>query len=209
MVTLKKGSDQQLGLGGFRSGNVVSLDGGKRLRLDDKVDFWPGTGVWRILSTQQEAQGVSAMFAFLVDERERAGKPIARPVPFETKRRVLCNYCGQPAGLFAGKDVYPDRPDLSHLNLWVCWSCDAWVGCHETGDGQRPLGSLANEETRAARNAAHAAFDPIWQQGEMTRPAAYAWLARALGMHESECHIGMMDAVTCRRVVAIVETRLC
>lgn len=207
MVTLKKGSDQQLGLGGFGSGNVVSLDGGKRLRLDDKVDFWPGTGVWRILSTQQEGRGVSSMLAFLVDERERAGKPISRPVPIETKRRVLCNYCGQPAGLFAGKDVYPDRPDLSHLNLWVCWTCDAWVGCHETGDGQRPLGSLANEETRAARIAAHAAFDSIWQQGEMTRPAAYAWLARSMGIRESDCHIGMMDAAACRRVVAIVETR--
>lgn len=208
MVTLKKGSDQQLGLGGFGSGNVVSLDGGKRLRLDDKVDFWPGTGVWQILSTQQESHGVSSMLAFLVAERERAGRPIARPVPIETKRRVLCNYCGQPAGLFAGKEVYPDRPDLSHLNLWVCWSCDAWVGCHETGDGQRPLGSLANEETRAARNAAHAAFDPIWQQCEMTRPAAYAWLARSMGIRESDCHIGMMDAAACRRVVGIVESRL-
>jgi len=78
MSKVTKGFDQQLCLGGFGSGNVVSLDGGKRLRLDDKVDFWPDTGVWRILSTQQESRGVSAMRASLVGEQERAGKPRCR-----------------------------------------------------------------------------------------------------------------------------------
>ena len=33
----KQASISQHTLGGFGSGNVVSLDGGKRLRLDDKV----------------------------------------------------------------------------------------------------------------------------------------------------------------------------
>ena len=187
-------------------GNVVALDDGKRLRLDDKVDFWPGTGIWRILATQEEARGVSAMLAFLVQERERAGRPVAQPTPIQTSRRVRCTYCDQLAGLFEGKEVHPGRPDLEHQFFWVCWPCDAWVSCHPTGDRQRPMGFLANEETRAARSAAHTAFDPIWQEGEMTRHEAYAWLARGLGIRESDCHIGMMDAVACRRVVAIAET---
>ena len=41
------GSAGQMGLGGFGDGSVVKLDGGKRMRLDDRVDFWPGTQTWK------------------------------------------------------------------------------------------------------------------------------------------------------------------
>lgn len=203
----KQASSEQLTLGAFGKGNVVSLDGGKRLRLDDKVDFWPGTGTWRVLPTGQEGIGVTSMLAFLVKERESSGQPMPVPVPLTTQRRVICNYCRKAAQLHGGKDVYPHRKDLAVRNFWVCWPCDAWVGCHIGGDGQQPLGELANEELRAARMSAHAAFDPLWKDGEMTRDAAYEWLSETTGIPRVRCHIGMMDAVECRLVVSAVTCR--
>lgn len=60
---------------------------------------------------------------------------------------------------------------------------------------------LVDEGTHRARQAAHAAFDPIWQQRRMSRTAAYKWLRKALGL-DYVPHMADMDALTAARVVA-------
>jgi hypothetical protein len=83
--------------------------------------------------------------------------------------------------------------------FWVCTPCDARVGCHP--GTVTPLGTPADAELRAARNAAHAAFDPLWDSGELTRTRAYAWLAERMGMRKEDVHIGHFDLAQCQRVV--------
>jgi len=125
----------------------------------------------------------------------------------EKLARVDCGECGKPAGLVTGEIVYPHRPDLHGKAFWRCAGCLAYVGCH---DGTyRPKGSPCGPETRAARIAAHAAFDPLWRRKiardgcaqSVARGAGYRWLAERLGIDPEACHIGMMDAATARRVV--------
>lgn len=120
-----------------------------------------------------------------------------------------CPYCGQDAALVSGDVVYPNRADLGDKRFWRCADCSAWVGCHPGTD--RPLGRLADADLRAAKQRAHASFDPLWQtkmrrertgKGE-ARGAGYIWLANQLGIAFAECHIGMFDVATCDRVVAI------
>lgn len=118
-------------------------------------------------------------------------------------RDVSCDYCGQPAERVTGAEIYPRRPDLAGKTLWRCEPCGAYVGCHPGTD--KPLGRLADAELRRAKMAAHAAFDPLWRSGDMRRGQAYRWLAERLGIDSSECHIGMMDAATCRRVAAVCQ----
>lgn len=113
---------------------------------------------------------------------------------------VICDYCGKAAVLVSGDAIYPHRPDLNHLQFWVCKPCDARVGCHPNTGGI-PLGSLANAELRKARNKAHNCFDPLWREGEMTRGQAYQWLSEQLGLPKSKCHIGQFDTYTCTKVV--------
>lgn len=80
---------------------------------------------------------------------------------------VCCDYCGRPARLVGGAEVYPHRPDLSSKRFWLCRPCDAWVGCHPKaeprrgglGDGTVPLGRLANADLRRAKQRAHAAVE--------------------------------------------------
>lgn len=118
---------------------------------------------------------------------------------------VNCPYCNNEACLVGGDVIYPHRPDLRYRRFWLCAPCDAYVGCHE--GTERPLGRLANSELRQAKIAAHAAFDPLWRplngHRRMTRKAAYGWLARELRIERENCHIGMFDVATCRRVVEI------
>jgi hypothetical protein len=94
--------------------------------------------------------------------------------------------------------VYGGR---SYGPIWLCRPCQAWVGCHAGTD--EPLGTLADAETREWRKKAHAAFDPMWKSGPMTRAEAYRWLAGRLGVDQDECHVGLFGAETCRQVVEL------
>lgn len=47
-------------------------------------------------------------------------------------------------------------------------------------------------DTHDARKTAHAAFDPLWKSGRMTRSEAYRKLRRALRISERSCHMAGM-----------------
>lgn len=128
-----------------------------------------------------------------------------------------CPYYHQPAQLVTGTAIYPRRSDLANMKFHQCAPCDAYVGTHKAGahmviggkkvisDGTLPLGRLANPELRRAKQAAHAAFDPIWQSRTMGRKQAYAWLAKQLRLKADEAHIGEFDVAQCGRVVEVCE----
>lgn len=122
---------------------------------------------------------------------------------------VVCPYCNNEAELVGGDVIYPSRPDLHATRFYLCAPCGAYVGCH--AGTIRPLGRLANAELRRAKIAAHAAFDPLWkpQNGyrRMTRSAAYRWLTAQLKINREECHIGMFDVNTCRKVVQVCKAK--
>lgn len=113
----------------------------------------------------------------------------------------ICLYCQQPAKLVSGEAIYEHRPDLWNLSFWSCGPCKAWTGCHKGTD--RPLGRLADNELRALKSRAHAAFDPLWKWGSFDRQGAYLWLSKKLNVPLEHCHIGMFDAEQCRKVIAI------
>lgn len=146
--------------------------------------------------------------------------------------KPLCDYCGMPARLVTGQELYPHRDDLQMVNAWKCDPCEAWVGCHRAGvrvllgttpvisDGTLPLGRLAKSDLRAAKQRAHATFDPYWKNMSdwLTHPAydpavryagarrrrLYAWLAKEMGIPPHQCHIGMFDVEQCQQVVQIM-----
>lgn len=116
---------------------------------------------------------------------------------------MKCPYCGNDAELTTGYKVYPHRLDLADLKVWACFPCDAWVGTHKNSKDNKPLGRLANAELRRAKMAAHAAFDPWWKSGRMTRHEAYRKLAEHMGLDPKDAHIGMFDVEQCRDVVIL------
>lgn len=122
----------------------------------------------------------------------------------------ICPYCEfsaelqvNSADLYNGKDYGP---------VWLCGRCAAWVGCHP--GTHIALGRLANKELRKAKMAAHAAFDPLWKTrrkrtgDKWSRKQGYKWLAEQLGIARADCHIGMFDVETCKRVVEICKPHL-
>lgn len=119
---------------------------------------------------------------------------------------VYCPYCGKRAEFVDSAEVYHGR---SYGMIYLCRPCDAYVGCHEYGDGDVPKGRLANAELRRWKIAAHNAFDPLWMRGpfKRRRNAAYAWLAEQMGLPKEETHIGMFDVAQCKQVIQICSER--
>lgn len=115
-------------------------------------------------------------------------------------RQVVCNYCGNPAELVDSAQVYNGR---SYGMMWVCWPCDARVGCHKNSRDFAPLGTLADAETRSWRGKAHAVFDPLWKgKHPIDRKDAYRKLQEIMGMTEKQAHISRFDVAACQKLIS-------
>lgn len=55
----------------------------------------------------------------------------------------------------------------------------------------------------------HDVLDPLWQEGSGSRSkrrrAVYQRLARALGIPEQDCHVGLFDAAMCERAISTLQ----
>jgi len=120
---------------------------------------------------------------------------------------VRC-YCGSPASLCDNATVYGRQYGRGKMWLCECWpQCDGRVGAHPDG---RPLGTLADAETRRLRMQLHGVIDPRWRQlmdeGRSKRQArseVYAWLGQLMG--SDDFHVGNLNADECRRALALID----
>jgi len=119
----------------------------------------------------------------------------------------ICPYCGKPTIHCSDSVIYGRTYGGM---MYVCSTCDAYVGCHKPNPTQA-LGRLANAELRQYKIAAHASFDSLWQRKidrdgvskTQGRKAAYRWLSKATGIEVEYCHIGMMDIEECKKVIEV------
>jgi hypothetical protein len=121
---------------------------------------------------------------------------------------TTCPNCGRLVELVGNEKIY-GKPYGEWPWAYRCTDdhCDSYVGLHPFT--AIPLGTLANKPTRAARKAAKAAFNPLWQgvgtaPAAMTRTEAYAWLSQELGIEPTRCHIGMFEVAQCRAVLMVM-----
>jgi hypothetical protein len=94
-----------------------------------------------------------------------------------------------------------------HGPYYICpiFYCDMKIGAHPNG---KPKGRPANYITRKARIEAHEWFDKLYQRANgndptLDRDTAYSFLAAAMGISKSECHIANFSTQECKRVIEI------
>lgn len=115
---------------------------------------------------------------------------------------LACPECGAPMVL---------RESKLHRGLF--YGCSMWFATHCPGthsahpDGA-PMGTPANQATKAARIRAHDAFDRMWRGMGMCRDDAYRWMAKQLGLSYDEAHIGLFNVIQCEKLIAAVEDTL-
>lgn len=113
-----------------------------------------------------------------------------------TTRRIYCMGCEQEveARLSNGAERYPHRPDLADIPFWTHDACKTWVGTHhKTKNRLQPLGILATDEMKRARNIIHDLIDPIWKSGDMSRGQVYAYMKKHLGYNYHTGEIRTME----------------
>lgn len=120
------------------------------------------------------------------------------------KPKVYCPYCNKQAALVDSRLMY----QKSYGQVWLCFTCQAWVGCHKAT--LRPLGTLAKADLRIARRHAHRSFDMLWKAKKANghdnaRTLGYQWLADQMGLDMRKCHIGYFSIEQCEQVIAICQ----
>lgn len=106
-----------------------------------------------------------------------------------------CPYCGKEAPWVSNELRYGRRFGKSYMCYW-CKGCDAYVGCHH--NTRIALGTMANAELRAWRMKAHAAIDPLWKTGRLSRNDVYQKLHKWFG---HEVHVGSSDVAQCQAII--------
>jgi len=106
-----------------------------------------------------------------------------------------CPYCLNQAEWVENKEIYKRNYGKSYM-VYLCRKCDAYVGCHN--NSRKPLGIMANKETRDWRMKAHKVFDPLWKSGKIKRERAYGFLQRRLGY---KVHIAESDIDRCKAII--------
>ncbi len=134
------------------------------------------------------------------------------------KDKVICPYCNKTAKLTTGDKIYGGNK-WKHHKFWLCEPCDAYVGCHKkhskySPKGITPFGTLANEELRGLRRAAHKLllsqigdkrkFPKTWYK---RKGIAYKFLAHNLGLEKYNCHMGSFDKSMCIKTIRLLETK--
>ncbi|MBD1589497.1 zinc-finger-containing protein [Pseudomonas typographi] len=151
-----------------------------------------------------------------IDPRANAPERIAAPAPLpHVSRRALkrvknplpaptdCRYCGEEVRLVRNSEIYNGRSYGDWPFAYLCQCCRAYVGLHP--DTDVPLGTVADDALRAARNRSKALFHDHMKTSGMSRTAAYKWLADQMRIDVSLCHFGWFEIDACAQVEQIVK----
>ena len=146
------------------------------------------------------------------DPRAQSADKIKAPYPLpHVSRRALvrvkerveppqsCRYCQGRVDLVSNAKIY-GREYGSWPYVYLCSCCGASVGLHP--DTDLPLGTLADESLRRARNDSKGAFIATYRAKRLDRNQAYDWLSQKTGIPRVECHFGMFDTQQCELVKA-------
>ena len=98
--------------------------------------------------------------------------------------KIYCTACVSKvdARLTNGVDIYPHRPDLKDIPIWICDTCKNYVGCHhDSSKPTQPKGDIATAEVRKYRVQLHRLIDPLWKSKQIKRKHLYARMSKALG----------------------------
>lgn len=114
-----------------------------------------------------------------------------------------CPYCDSEVIKTTNDKIYGKK--YGNGMCYKCVSCDAYVGCHTTGD---PLGRLANAQLRGLKQLVHILFDPIWKSRKLKRGEAYQRLADKMGIPKKECHFGWFGEKQLMEAIEILKAGL-
>jgi hypothetical protein len=114
----------------------------------------------------------------------------------------ICPYCNCKTELVSDKAIYGEGSNYGGMYYQCELVKDHYVGTYS--DNITSLGRIADRELRKLKMQGHKAFDPLWKSAPKyfsSRPKAYHWLSKKMGIEISETHFGMFDNQQCKDAV--------
>ena len=111
---------------------------------------------------------------------------------------TTCHYCDGKVTLTNNKAIY-GKSYGKWPYIYLCQSCGASVGVHPFTE--IPLGTLADKNTKHARQKSKSVFKIIYESKLASRGQAYKLLADKLGISVDECHFGWFDKQICDKAL--------
>ena len=126
---------------------------------------------------------------------------VVNPMPTPT----VCPCCNNKVILSKNSIIYGGKEIGEWPWVYVCVdiTCRASVGLHPLT--AIPLGTLANRQTRQARQKAKEVFNSWLKDGGLSRNAAYSLLAFKMGLDPAKCHFAMFTFANCDQAIKIIE----
>ena len=115
-----------------------------------------------------------------------------------------CDNCCSVNVQFVNNEIVYGKSVGSWPYAYYCADCRASVGCHPKT--KIPLGRLADWATRQLRSRAHNEFDLLWRNGYMSRDKAYKWLAQALEIDVTQCHLSQLSKDQLKDTITLTST---
>ena len=124
-----------------------------------------------------------------------------------TAASLTC-FCGSPAKLGSNATIY--GREYGNGMAFICTrfpTCRGYVGCHPDG---RPLGSIADQETKKLRMKVHALIDPLWRGANngrskhRNRGSVYGWMRRIMDENK-DFHCGELSKEQCLKALDLIE----
>lgn len=101
---------------------------------------------------------------------------------------TFCNVCHSNNITLELNSVIYGREFGDYPFIYLCNDCRSYVGLHPNTSS--PLGTLADEETRQARNIIKKRFISWYKFNGYSRGKAYKDLSKMMGISQRECHFG-------------------
>ena len=115
----------------------------------------------------------------------------------------VCPYCNCPTELVSDKEIYGPNSQYGGKYYRCVKNHDHYVGCHAYST--LALGRVADKTLRELKHQGHELFDPLWKNKVFSsRPKAYYWLSKQMGIRRDLTHFGMFDEEQCRMAISII-----
>lgn len=128
---------------------------------------------------------------------------------------LICPFCKKESIFCENKEIYWRNYWESYM-CYLCKDCDAYVWTHN--NTRKPFWTMANKETRKARNMCHKLLDPLWKEKWEwdykswskweERKRLYRILAKEMKIKYDDMHFWMFNIEQCREAYLIIHNKI-
>lgn len=114
---------------------------------------------------------------------------------------MICPYCGAPVEFKSNEVIY--RHNFNNGFVYICArfpECNSYVAAHSVS--RKPLGILADKNTRDLRKSVFRIVSPYWQKGLVRKQTVYETIAKILNKEGAFISIAQLNKNECNTVLS-------